>query len=91
MDERTSTDTFQDATMPDFLMEELDLSFNDIGGHGIHSPNVQLLDSARRLFEGDGTAFVPRILSLENCGIGPAFCRSIGRVSMVLFECGEKA
>ena len=70
------------STMPAGMVEELDLSFNDIGGHGSHAVNRQLLDSARKLFEGQGTAFVPRILSLENCGLGPAFCRSIGRVSM---------
>ena len=63
------------------MIEELDLSFNDIGGHGVHSPDAQLQDSIRRLFEGEGSGFVPRLLTLENCGIGPSFCRSVGRVS----------
>lgn len=90
VDTITSTETShcaeEDATKsaiqkPVILIEELDLSFNDIGGHGINPPNVQLLESVRRLFEGCGSA--PRILSLENCGIGPAFCRSVGRVSIV--------
>lgn len=74
-----STDLVEED--PLILVEELDLSFNDIGGHGMHPPNAKLLDSARRLFESEKVAFIPRILTLENCGIGPAFCRSIGRVS----------
>lgn len=93
----TTSETNQDETdmsadeslsnfKPDIVIEELDLSFNDFSGHGI-----QLLNSARRLFEGGtfklqnngvGMQLVPRVLILENCGIGPAFCRSIGRVSV---------
>jgi hypothetical protein len=66
---------------PSILIEELDLSFNDIGGHGTHAPSVQLQDSVQRLFEGERLAFAPRVLTLQNCGIGPLFCRSVGRVS----------
>jgi hypothetical protein len=82
-DGRTSnfTSTTQVVEKPSILIEELDLSFNDIGGHGVHSPNAQLQDSIRRLFEGEGSGFAPRLLTLENCGIGPSFCRSVGRVS----------
>jgi len=82
-DGRTSNDTstMQVVERPSILIEELDLSFNDIGGHGVHSPDAQLQDSIRRLFEGEGSGFVPRLLTLENCGIGPSFCRSVGRVS----------
>ncbi len=74
------------------MIEELDLSYNDIGGHGSHAHNVQLLDSVRRLCErgnrgGVAAAFIPRVLTLENCGIGPAFCRSVGRVSGAKCEC----
>ena len=82
-DGRTSNDTSttQVVERPSILIEELDLSFNDIGGHGVHSPDAQLQESIRRLFEGEGSGFVPRLLTLENCGIGPSFCRSVGRVS----------
>lgn len=66
---------------PSILIEELDLSFNDIGGHGIHAHNVQLQDSVQRLFEGERSALAPRVLTMQNCGIGPLFCRSVGRVS----------
>lgn len=89
LDEPTPVDSSLDTTTQGIkdhpvMIEELDLSYNDIGGHGSHALNVQLLSSVRRLFEGGGgggaAAFVPRVLILENCGIGPAFCRSIGRV-----------
>lgn len=89
---KIAKDGIQDSTTPflvkqqSFLVEELDLSFNDIGGHGIHPPNVKLFESVRRLFEGGNSAYAPRILSLENCGIGPAFCRSIGRGMLNAFE-----
>jgi len=86
LDELEPVENSEDEAMPDFLIEELDLSFNDIGGHGVHPPNVQLLDSTRRLFEGGRTTSAPRILTLENCGIGPAFCRSIGRGFLNAFE-----
>jgi len=76
-DNETSTIT----SFPSISIEELDLSFNDIGGHGMHAPNVQLQDSVQRLFEGERLAFAPRVLTLQNCGIGPLFCRSVGRVS----------
>lgn len=66
---------------PSISIEELDLSFNDIGGHGIQAPHVQLQDSVQRLFEGVRSAFAPRVITLQNCGIGPLFCRSVGRVS----------
>ncbi len=79
----TSSDTLatQIVQKPVVLLEELDLSFNDIGGHGVHLPNPQLQDSVRKLFEGSGSDFVPRLLTLENSCIGPSFCRSVGRVS----------
>lgn len=65
-------------------LDELDLSFNDIGGHGSSPANLALLTSVRRLFEhGQSNLIVPKVLSLENCGVGPAFCRSIGRVSIL--------
>lgn len=88
-DGRTSNDTSttQVVDKPSILIEELDLSFNDIGGHGVHSPNAQLQDSIRRLFEGEGSGFAPRLLTLENCGIGPSFCRSVGRVSKDASRC----
>ena len=71
------------------LIDELDLSFNNL-----HS-QYRLLDSVRRLFEGgndtnnckDGVGMatlVPRVLIMESCGLGPAFCRSVGRVSVVV-------
>lgn len=69
------------TSFPSISIEELDLSFNDIGGHGMHAPNDQLQDSVQRLFEGERLAFAPRVLTLQNCGIGPLFCRSVGRVS----------
>lgn len=62
-------------------IDQLDISFNDIGGHGFHSASLGLLTSVRCLFEhSHGNLLVPNILIMENCGIGPAFCRSIGRV-----------
>ena len=75
----------------DTELEELDLSFNDIGGHGSHTVNLELLTSTRRLFECHGNGnnnflVIPRVFSMENCGLGPAFCRSIGRVRF-LFDC----
>ena len=82
-DGRTSNDTSttQVVERPSILIEELDLSFNDIGGHGVHSSHSQLQDSIQKLFEGEGSVFAPRLLTLENCGIGPSLCRSVGRVS----------
>jgi hypothetical protein len=77
----TDTSTTQVVQKPSVLIEELDFSFNDIGGHGVHLPSPQFQDSVRKLFEGVGSDFVPRLLTLENCGIGPSFCRSVGRVS----------
>ena len=70
---------------PSITIEELDLSYNDFGGHGDHPLSAKLLDSVRRLCEEGGrggvaSAFIPRVLTFENCGIGPAFCRSVGRV-----------
>jgi hypothetical protein len=64
-------------------IEILDISFNDIGGHGSNSANLELLSSTRRFFEHGcrGILRLPRVIVLENCGIGPAFCRSVGRVS----------
>ncbi|KAL3787449.1 hypothetical protein ACHAW5_008987 [Stephanodiscus triporus] len=82
----TDTSTAQVSEKPSILIEELDLSFNDIGGHGVQSPNSQLQDSVRRLFEGEGAAFFPRLITLENCGIGPSFCRSVGRGILNSFE-----
>lgn len=70
-------------TKPSHLrIETLDLSYNDIGGEGIHPPSAELLNSVRRLFENNEqypSAVIPNILLMENCGIGAAFCRSIGR------------
>ena len=77
----TTTSAIEESA---FLIDELDLSYNDIGGEGVHPPNPQMLNSVRRLFEGGRAA--PRVLCLENCSLGPAFCRSIGRVSAGIFE-----
>jgi len=74
---------------PSILIEELDLSFNDIGGggNGVHPPSTKLFDSIRRMFESnDRSSLVPRVLELENCGIGPIFCRSIGRGILTAYE-----
>ena len=72
---------------PSILIEQLDLSFNDIGGHGLHPPSIELSDSIRRLFESnDRSSLVPRVLVLENCGVGPIFCRSIGRGILTAYE-----
>ena len=60
-------------------LEELDLSMNDIGGHGANQPDERLLESFRKLFESHSTC-APRTLILQNCSIGPAILRSIGRV-----------
>jgi len=76
---------------PSILIEELDLSFNDIGGNGIHPPSTELLDSIRRLFErNDGSSLVPHVLVLENCGIGAVLCRSIGRGILTAYESKTK-
>ena len=75
---------------PSILIEDLDLSFNDIGGHGVHPPSTELLDSIRRLFESNDRSLVPRVLVLENCGIGPIFCRSIGRGILTTYESKTK-
>ncbi len=64
-------------------VEEVDLSFMNFSGHG-----PQLLNSIRKLFEGsriqtqNGVVMklIPRVIKIENSGVGPAFCRSIGRV-----------
>ena len=78
---------------PIIELEELDLSFNDIGGHGARAMGLDLVNSARFLFERgfncritNTALLVPRVLAMENCGIGPAFCRSIGRVSFSTFR-----
>jgi len=63
-------------------VEEVDLSFMNFSGHGL-----QLLNSVRKLFEGgriqtqNGVMMrlIPRVIKMENSGVGPAFCRSIGR------------
>eukprot|EP00984_Skeletonema_dohrnii_P022131 scaffold11243_cov166-Skeletonema_dohrnii-CCMP3373.AAC.1 len=67
------------ASKPSLRIEKLDLSYNDIGGEGINAPSAQLLNSVRRLFENEDYSIIPNILLMENCGIGAAFCRSIGR------------
>ena len=89
--EATDTSQEEDATIipppaaapvkPPLCIETLDLSYNDIGGEGIHSPSAQLLNSVRRLFENNEhySSAIPNVLLMENCGIGAAFCRSIGR------------
>lgn len=64
-------------------VEEVDLSFMNFSGHGL-----QLLNSVRKLFEsgriqtqnGVMMNLIPRVIKMENSGVGPAFCRSIGRV-----------
>ena len=91
-DQTTTSGVASSATItqdPINLIDELDLSFNNL------HVQTQLLDSVRRLFEGgddtnnckDGVgmaSLVPRVLILESCGLGPAFCRSVGRVSVVV-------
>lgn len=62
-----------------FALEELDLSMNDFGGHGANQPEERLIESFRKLFESR-SACAPRSLVLQNCSIGPAILRSIGRV-----------
>lgn len=71
---------------PTLHIEKLDLSYNDIGGEGINPPSSQLLNSVRRLFENEHYSVIPNILLLENCGIGAAFCRSIGRGILNAYE-----
>lgn len=74
-------DEEEDVTPQNIELEKLDLSLNDIGGHGCNPANLAMLNSVRMMFEqGRRNVLVPRVLSLENCGAGPAFCRSIGRV-----------
>jgi len=81
------TDATTQVEESSILIEELDLSFNDIGGHGLHPPSTELLDSIRRLFESnDRSSVVPSVLVLENCGIDPVFCRSIGRGILTAYE-----
>ena len=67
-------------------IDKLDLSFNDCGGEGTNPPSAQLLNSVRRLFENEEHSTIPRIIVLENCGIGAAFCRSIGRGILNAYE-----
>lgn len=67
-------------------IEKLDLSFNDFGGDGTNPPSAQLLYSARRLFENEDYSILPTILLMENCGLGAAFCRSIGRGILNAYE-----
>lgn len=67
-------------------IDKLDLSFNDCGGEGTNPPNAQLLNSVRRLFENEEYSLIPRIIMMENCGIGAAFCRSIGRGILNAYE-----
>eukprot|EP00984_Skeletonema_dohrnii_P022128 scaffold11242_cov80-Skeletonema_dohrnii-CCMP3373.AAC.1 len=74
------------ASKPTLRIEKLDLSYNDIGGEGINAPSAQLLNSVRRLFENEDYSIIPNILLMENCGIGAAFCRSIGRGICNAFE-----
>lgn len=67
------------AAKPPLRIGKLDLSYNDIGGEGTNPPSAQLLNSVRRFFENEHYSTIPNILLLESCGIGAAFCRSIGR------------
>ena len=76
-DDDTESHDTESARCPP--LEELDLSMNDIGGHGANQPDERLLESFRKLFESHSTC-APRTLILQNCSIGPAILRSIGRV-----------
>jgi hypothetical protein len=67
-------------------IDKLDLSFNDCGGEGANPPSAQLLNSVRRFFENEEYSQIPRIILMENCGIGVAFCRSIGRGILNAYE-----
>lgn len=67
-------------------IDKLDLSFNDCGGEGVNPPSAQLLNSVRRLFENEEYSIIPRMILMENCGIGAAFCRSIGRGILNAYE-----
>ena len=64
----------------------LDLSYNDIGGEGTNPPNAQLLNSVRKLFENRDHSIMPSVFLMENCGIGAAFCRNIGRGILTAHE-----
>eukprot|EP00985_Skeletonema_marinoi_P018309 scaffold10205_cov215-Skeletonema_marinoi.AAC.12 len=93
MDDEVETDPSQEevttppiVSKPSLRIEKLDLSYNDIGGEGINAPSAQLLNSVRRLFENEDYSIIPNILLMENCGIGAAFCRSIGRGICNAFE-----
>ena len=67
-------------------IDKLELSFNDCGGEGVSPPSAQLLNSVRRIFENEEYSTIPRIILMENCGIGAAFCRSIGRGILNAYE-----
>ena len=76
--------------------EYLDFGLNDIGLHGVdtykkESDNALLFASIRNLVQGSNNEQnsnygCPRVLRMDYCGLGPPFCRAIGKVSSTLNE-----
>ena len=69
-------------------MEYIDLGLNDVGLHGEEkykkeSMNALFYKSIRKLMEDPSGLSCPQVLRMDNCGLGPPFCRSIGKVSVL--------
>ena len=74
-------------------MEYIDLGLNDVGLHGEEekykkrSMNALFFKSLRKLIENQSGLSCPQVLRMDNCGLGPPFCRSIGKVSLTTCAC----
>mmetsp|Transcript_15041 Transcript_15041/g.17169 ORF Transcript_15041/g.17169 Transcript_15041/m.17169 type:complete len:701 (+) Transcript_15041:104-2206(+) len=65
-------------------MESINISLNDIGLHGVDtvhktSETASFMKSIKKLIENESGLACPSILRIDNCGLGPPSCRSIGK------------
>jgi hypothetical protein len=70
-------DDNKNESLPPFLLQSLDLGWNNLGPD--QTGSKEFLSSLRRLIELPEKC--PRVLRLCKCGLGPAACRAIGKVS----------
>jgi hypothetical protein len=71
-------DDTKNESPPPFLLRSLELGWNNLGPD--QTGSKEFLSSLRRLIEDPEKC--PRVLRLCKCGLGPASCRAIGKVSL---------
>jgi hypothetical protein len=71
-------DEAKNESPPPFSLQSLDLGWNNLGPD--QTGSKEFLSSLRRLIEVPEKC--PRVLRLCKCGLGPAACRAIGKVSV---------